>query len=365
MSVRLLPPTAEAWKGGEEGGRDIVVLMSGGVDSSVTAMLLKRAGWNVLGITMKIPVAEKCDYQRSCCGVEAAYVCRDLGIPHYYVDVREAFERLVIEPFRRSYAEGRTPSPCVDCNTVLKFGVVWDFVEDSFGVHYLATGHYARVVRSDGRFCLATAIDASRDQSYFLYGIRARRLSRLVLPLGELAKDEVRKLARGAGLPVARRPDSMELCFAGEGDYRDALAGVGGESGPILDTAGNVIGEHSGIHNYTVGQRRGMGVAAGKPLYVTRISPKDSSITAGTHAEACRRDVEVEDVNVLIPKKLRVGEELWGKIRSQGGPAECSVADVGGSTVNVRFRKPQFAPASGQKLVLYDGERVVAGGTMC
>ena len=365
MNVRLLPPTAEAWKAAEQGNKDIIVLMSGGVDSSVTAMLLKQAGWNVLGITMKIPVAERCDYQRSCCGVEAAYVCRDLGIPHYYVDVREAFEHLVIEPFRRSYAEGRTPSPCVDCNTALKFGLVWDFLEENFGVHYLATGHYARVVQSDGRFCLATAADTSRDQSYFVYGVPANRLSRLILPLGELTKDQVRGLARGAGLPVASRPDSMELCFAGEGDYRSALVGTDAPTGPILDTAGNVIGEHDGIHNYTMGQRRGLRVAAGSPLYVTQICPEDNSITAGTHADICRRDVQAEDVNVLIPEKLRRGEHLSGKIRSQGGPSSCTVADIDSSTVKVKFQTPQFAPTPGQRLVLYDGDRVVAGGTMC
>ncbi len=337
--------------------------MSGGVDSSVAAMLLKQAGWAVLGITMQIPAAPKYDCDQPA-RQHAAEVCDMLGVRHEYVDVREAFERLIIEPFRRSYAEGRTPSPCADCNSLLKFGAVWDVVEERFSVHRLSTGHYARVVDCDGQFRLATAADKKRDQSYFLYGIAASRLERLVLPLGDLSKDEVRSMAREAGLPVADRSDSMELCFAGEGDYRRVLADAHFESGPILDARGNVIGTHSGIHNYTVGQRRGMGVAAGKPLYVTRISLADNSITAGTYTEACRRDVVAEDVNVLMPEKLRPGEELSGKIRSQGAASKCTVADVGRSTVGVSFRKPQFAPASGQKLVLYDNDYVVAGGTI-
>lgn len=364
MNIRLQPPTLQPWSGEGDPDKHIAVLMSGGVDSSVTAMLLRDAGWNVLGITMKIPVAEKCDVQRSCCGIEAAYVARDLGIVHYYLDVREAFERLVIEPFRESYGRGCTPSPCVDCNTVFKFGLVWDFIESEFGIKHLATGHYAVIEHLEGRAHLVRGEDHSRDQSYFLYGIPRHRLEYFHLPLGEMSKDEVRRLAREAHLPVARRQDSMELCFAGEGDYRNAL-GMASVKGPILDTAGNVLGEHDGIANYTVGQRKGLRIAAGKPLYVIRISAADNSVTVGTADEALDCEVRAESVNVLIPELVNPGQVLYGKIRSQGEPTACEITEVGEDTISVRFDEPQFAPTPGQRLVLYDANgRVVSGGTI-
>lgn len=364
LNIKLSAPTTKPWSPGRDPQRDIIVLMSGGVDSSVTAMLLRDAGWNVLGITMKIPVAQNCDAKRSCCGLEAGYVAKDLGIAHYYLDVREAFERLVIDPFRKAYARGHTPSPCVDCNTLFKFGLVWDFIEESFGVTHLATGHYAQVVHEDGEAYLVRGDDHSRDQSYFLYGIPRHRLAKFHLPLGEMSKDEVRGLARGAKLPVARRQDSMELCFAAEGDYRAALDAKP-EKGPVLDTAGNVIGEHDGISNYTVGQRKGVRVAAGKPLYVIGISAEDNSITLGTRDQIETRDVSANDVNVLIPDLMRVGDALYGKIRSQGEPSKCILTEAGDSSISVRFDESQFAPTPGQRLVLYDCQgRVVAGGVI-
>ena len=365
INMQLQPPTLEPWKPGDNPEKDIIVLMSGGVDSSATALLLKNEGWNVVGVTMKIPVAESCDVKRSCCGVEAAYVSRDLGIPHYYLDVRDAFEKLVIEKFRRSYEEGLTPSPCIDCNTLFKFGLVWDFLEESFGISHLATGHYARIVHNDSHSYLARASDKSRDQSYFLYGIPKRRLEHLVLPLGEFTKPEVRDLTHKAHLPVARRQDSMELCFAGEGDYRNALDGSSARKGSILDTNGNVLGEHEGIANYTIGQRKGIGIAGGKPLYVTRINAIENTITIGTQEDITESIVCAEEVNVLIPEKLVVGERLYGKIRSQGEPTGCTVVEVSDGKMSVEFDAPQFAPTPGQRLVLYDdNENVVAGGVI-
>lgn len=352
------------WTSGDDASRDIAVLMSGGVDSSVTALLLRDAGWNVLGITMKIPVAQGCDAKRSCCGLEAGYVARDLDIPHYYIDVREAFHRLVIGPFRRDYARGRTPSPCVDCNTLFKFGLVWGFLEEQFGIKNLATGHYARIIRADEEAYLKRGEDHVRDQSYFLYGIPRDRLPCFYLPLGEMSKDEVRRLAKEAKLPVARRQDSMELCFAAEGDYRTALDAEP-EKGPILDTEGNVIGEHEGIVNYTVGQRKGVGVAAGRPMYVVRVSPEDNSVTIGPRECVETSEISAEDANVLIPELGRAGQTLYGKIRSQGEPGKCLLTQADGHNISVRFDDAQFAPTAGQRLVLYDDQdRVVVGGVM-
>ncbi len=364
VTVRPLEATREPWRGDPSGRRNAAVLMSGGVDSSVSAMLLKKDGWNVLGLTMNVPMSGKSSHKRSCCGTEAAYVCRELGIPHYFIDVREAFERLVIEPFRRAYEQGLTPSPCVDCNTELKFKLVWDVVEKQLGIDHIATGHYARVLREGWRSYLARAADLSRDQSYFLYGIPAHRVERLLLPIGELTKRQVRELARAARLPVARRPDSMELCFAAEGDYRAAL-GLPSRRGPIEDAHGNVLGEHDGIAGFTVGQRRGLGVALGERTYVTEIDARANTVRVGDYSQVCRSDVDASKVNALIPDELSVGAVLRGKIRSGGEPEQCTVRAVAGGSISVEFDKPQFAPAPGQRLVLYDrDERVVCGGTI-
>jgi len=340
------------------------VLMSGGVDSSVSAHLLREQGWDVLGITMKVPVS--CEAGgRGCCGADAALVCHQLKLPHYFVDVTEPFESLIIEPFRRSYAEGWTPNPCVDCNTLLKFSLVWDFLAETFGIRYLATGHYARVTETAGRACLGRAKDKAKDQSYFLYGIAAERLAGYVLPLGERTKPDVRSIAAGLGLSVAEKPESMELCFAGEGDYRAALTSAGADqTGDITDMQGRKIGEHKGIANYTLGQRKGIGFAGGKPLYVGRICARTNTIALGTREEVSSRTVTAARVNTLIPQELIAGP-VRGKIRSSGEPQPCRVVRMDSTGLTVEFDEPQFAPCPGQRLVLYNGDdNIIAGGTI-
>jgi len=362
-NIRLLEPSFSPWRPTKPPSRPIVVLMSGGVDSSVAAGLLAEAGWDVLGITMKIPVS--CDAPaRGCCGAEAAFVCNELGIPHYFVDVTEPFEGLIIERFRRAYAAGCTPNPCIDCNCLLKFSLVWDFVRAEFGIDYLATGHYARVLADGGEPRLARADDRSKDQSYFLYGIPAERLDSFVLPLGRLAKSEVRRIAARLGLSIAAKPESMELCFAGEGDYRLAL-GQADRAGDITDMQGNKIGRHKGISNYTLGQRRGIGLAGGKPLYVGRIDAAANTIALGTRDQVSTAIVTATELNVLIPEELACGKRLAAKIRSYGEPQPCRIAETSAEGITVEFEKPQFAPCPGQRLVLYDrGGCVVAGGTI-
>jgi len=342
---------------------DMVVLMSGGVDSSVTALILRDQGYNVVGVTMKIPTAENCDIRRSCCGMEAGYVCRDLGIPHYYLDVREYFREYVIDPFREAYLRGATPSPCVDCNTLVKFTAVWDVTRERFGTSNLATGHYARIIKTGGGAYLARGSDHGRDQSYFLYGIPKRNLPGLHLPLEDLSKDEVRAIAAGAGLPVARKDDSMELCFAGEGDYRNALGDVSEESGDIVDENGVVLGTHNGIHNYTIGQRKGLGIAAKEPLFVIRLEPGENRVVIGSKDTLYTHNVTAKDVNILIPEMYNTGNKLFGKIRSQGEPSPCKIVTAEFGLMSVDFEEPHYAPAPGQRLVLYDvDERIVAGG---
>ncbi|NIP25588.1 MAG: tRNA 2-thiouridine(34) synthase MnmA, partial [Phycisphaerae bacterium] len=349
----------------KETSKQIAVLMSGGVDSSVTAHLLKAAGWEVLGITMKIPIS--CDTGgRHCCGADAAIVCKELDIPHYFVDVTRAFNELIIERFRQYYAKGQTPNPCVDCNSLLKFSLVWDFLEKNFGIRYLATGHYARVLKSGNEVRLGRAKDKTKDQSYFLYGIGRKKLPYFVLPLGELTKERVRQIAAQQYLSVAEKGESMELCFAGEGNYRKALSGEQTcQSGDITDMQGNKIGTHKGISNYTLGQRKGIGFAGGRPLYVGKIDAQANIIALGDREEISFRTIKANQINILIPEKLAVGERCFGKIRSYGDPQPCGIIDVREETMTVEFDEPQFAPCPGQKLVLFDSaDNIVAGGTI-
>lgn len=351
------------WKPRNDVSGQIMVLMSGGVDSSVTAHLLREQGWDVLGITMRIPTACR-TASRGCCGAEAAYVCAQLGLPHFFVDVTEAFNELVIERFRAAYQRGHTPNPCVECNTFLKFLLMWDLVEAQLGIKYLATGHYAEV--RDGR--LRRGKNRAKDQSYFLYGIPRERLPYFVLPLGDLKKDDVRRIAKEIGLGVADKPESMELCFAGEGDYRAAL-NDGEKPGDLVDMDGQVIGTHKGIAHYTLGQRRGLGYAAGEPVYVAKIDAERNIVALGTRSQVHHAVIHGEEVNVLIPDQLQTGAKLFGKLRSYGTPTQpCAVTawDEADNAVTVRFDEKQFAPCPGQKLVLYNGEdEVVAGGTIC
>ena len=364
-NLKLMDASFEAWSPTKGVDRQVAVLMSGGVDSSVTAHLLGEAGWDVVGVTMKIPVS--CDaFSRGCCGVDAALVCHEMGIAHYFVDVAEAFEELIIERFRESYAAGHTPNPCVDCNTFLKFSLVWDLIAEAFGIRHVATGHYGRVVETEGGPRLGRGKDKSKDQSYFVYGIAAERLGRFVLPLGEYAKTEVRAIAEKLGLSVAQKPESMELCFAGEADYRNALGDAqSNRPGDLTDMAGERIGEHKGISNYTLGQRRGLGFAGGEPLYVGRIDAGTNTVALGTRDQVSRRVIMVDETNVLIAGELCEGALLGGKIRSYGDPRPCRVVGVSESGISVEFDEPQFAPSAGQKLVLYDNsDYVVAGGTI-
>ena len=364
-NIKLLEPSLVPWSPKKPVQRQIAVLMSGGVDSSVSTYLLKEQGWDVLGITMKIPVA--CNTgKRGCCGADAAFVCNELNIPHYFVDVTEAFEELIIKPFRQSYANGQTPNPCVDCNTFLKFSLLWDFLQQIFGITYLATGHYARVSKSNGRAFLGRAKDKTKDQSYFLYGIASEKLTKLVLPLGELTKEKVRSLAAELNLAVAEKPESMELCFAGEGNYRDALTDVQtNQAGNITDMQGNRIGMHKGIANYTLGQRRGIGFAGGKPLYVGKIDARTNTIALGTREEVGCHTIKANQINTLILEELVTGSQLFGKIRSYGDPRPCKLIGIRETDMTVEFNQPQFAPCPGQKLVLYNSDdNIVTGGTI-
>ncbi len=363
--IKLLEPSLSPWQPKAGSAQQIAVLMSGGVDSSVTAQLLKQQGWDVLGITMKIPIP--CDTgKRSCCGADAAFVCNDLGISHYFVDVTEPFNELIINRFRLAYSMGKTPNPCVDCNTQMKFSLLWDMITTTFGIENLATGHYAKVSKANGRATLGRAVDRTKDQSYFLYGITCERLGGLVLPLGDLTKEKVRSLAVDLGLSVADKPESMELCFAGEGDYRVALStGEAEKPGDLTDMQGNVIGTHKGIANYTLGQRRGLGFAGGKPLYVGKIDPAENIVALGTKDEVSSKTATASDINILIPEEFVSDSQVFAKIRSYSDPKPCKLIKASAEKMTVEFATDQFAPTPGQKLVIYNADdNIIAGGTI-
>ena len=339
------------------GMKRVGVLMSGGVDSTVAALLLKEEGHDLIGLTLvlsgKGPVEE------------AARQCEALDIPHSVLDLSAAFAEKVVEPFREGYRRGETPSPCVECNAELKFGLAWDLAEATLRVEAMASGHYARTGRDALGPYLARGADRTRDQSYFLYGIPLLRVARLLLPLGDLDKGLVRRLAAEAGLSVSDKPDSMDLCFAGQGDYRTLLDEGDFARGPIVGPDGVFLGEHQGLAGYTVGQRKGLGVAAPEPLYVARIDRVRNTLVVAPRDALMTRRVEAVRVNVLKPEALEGAPPLFGKIRSNGEPAPCCTVRWDETGLEVDFGKPVFAPAPGQKLVLYDAdERVVAGGTI-
>ncbi len=334
----------------------VAVLLSGGVDSAVAAWMLRNSGKQVLAVTMIIPGMKKGETE------EAAAVAEFLSLPHYVVEMDREFQEAVIDPFLRCYLSGKTPNPCVLCNERLKFGLLWRELEDFFGPLSLATGHYARVIEKEGEFALARGIDRDKDQSYFLSGLSRERLSRLLLPLGDRTKDEVRDLARSAGLPAAEKRESMDICFAGEGDYRALLEGEN-TPGLIVDEEGKTLGTHRGILHHTVGQRKGLGISSKEGVYVLRLDRERNQVVVGPRKRAYSRSVSAERINLLLPEKLAACQPLRGKCRSHGEPAPCVLLTRKGGGMTVRFNEPQFAPAPGQRLVLYDEKDcVVAAG---
>jgi len=342
------------------GGRTIVLLMSGGVDSTVAALLLRREGWTVWGLTLRIPGRD----QPVETGESAARIAEALDIPHRIVEAGDSFRREVVDPFLRAYREGRTPNPCADCNRSIKFGLLMDAAAEWVGDArvLVATGHYARILVSASGPLLARAADRERDQSYFLCDIDRVRLERVRFPLGELTKPQVREIARDAGLPAAERPDSMEVCFLAGTDYREWVGDAG--PGPIRDEKGQLLGHHSGLSRYTPGQRQGLGIAAPHPLYVLRLDVPHNALVVGPKEAAFRTVVNAARPNLLAPELLGERDGLAGKTRSRSPLAPCRILSLGGTELSVAFERPQFAPAPGQRLTLYRGEVLAASGVI-
>jgi tRNA-specific 2-thiouridylase len=363
--------------------RTIAVAMSGGVDSSTVAAMLRAEGHNLVGLTMQLwnqrrlaghpgmPEA----VQGRCCSLDDVYDARrvadTLGIPYYVVNHEERFERDVVQPFVEEYLSGRTPIPCSLCNNHLKFDQLL-IVARQIGADMLATGHYARVEfdETSGRWLLKRASDVAKDQTYFLFGLTQEQLSRTLFPLGNMTKPEVRERARQHGLALAEKPDSQEICFVPGGDYKNFLDAYLAERGDALpDTAGElvttngeVIGEHGGIHNFTVGQRKGLGVATGSPLYVIQIKGDTRQVVVGGQAELYSRTLRAHRINLIAVEDLHAPKRVAVKIRHRHEPAPATIEKSGDDEVLVSFDTPQRAITPGQAAVFYDGEVVVGGG---
>jgi tRNA-specific 2-thiouridylase len=361
----------------------IAVAMSGGVDSSTVAAMLRADGYNLVGLTMQLWNQRRLagregmpeTVQGRCCSLDDVYdarrVAETIGIPYYVVNHEQRFEQEVVRPFISEYLSGRTPIPCSLCNNHLKFDQLL-ITARQIGAERLATGHYARIEfdSAGGRWLLKRAVDSSRDQTYFLFGLTQEQLSRTVFPLGGLLKSEVRQIARRHGLALADKPDSQEICFVPGGDYKkflDAYLAEQGEllpetRGELVSSSGEVLGTHSGIHNFTVGQRKGLGVATGSPLYVLEINGERRQVVVGGEEKLYSRSLRAKRVNWIATGQPGSALRLGVKIRHRHEPAAAMVEAVGPHEAAVSFDHPQRAITPGQAAVFYDGDVVVGGG---
>jgi tRNA-specific 2-thiouridylase len=363
-------------------GLRVAVAMSGGVDSSTVAGMLYARGQAIIGLTMQLwnqrrlpRLPGQSPARHRCCSLDDVYdarrVAEHFGFPFYVVNFEREFEQSVIRPFVGDYLEGRTPIPCTLCNNHVKFDQLL-VTARQIGAEKIATGHYARVRHNPdiGRYELLCARDAGKDQSYFLFGLTQEQLSRTEFPLGELTKQEVRENARRLGVPVADKPESQEICFVPGRNYVQFIEGylqeqgneLPDDSGEIVSLSGEVLGRHSGLRHYTVGQRRGLGFAAGRPLYVAQIDRTHNRLIVGEDADLRRTTCEVRDVNWIAFESPRELVEARVRIRNRHEPAGARVEPLGENAARVTFHEPQRAITPGQAAVFYSGERVLGGG---
>jgi len=351
----------------------VVVAMSGGVDSSVAAALLVEAGYEVVGLTMEIWPEETRDdisHKAGCCSLgavdDARAVAATLQIPYYVMNLRERFHTEVIDYFTSSYLSGRTPNPCIACNRKVKFDTLLRRAR-ALGAAKLATGHYARVVHEGGRYRLLRGVDRAKDQSYQLYTLGQEQLAHILLPLGTWTKAEVRQKAREWGLPVAEKPESQEICFVADGDYRRFLRDWAPQAfrpGPIVDRQGRVLGQHQGLPGYTVGQRKGLGIAWSEPLYVLEVDPARNRLVVGPAEELGARGLLAEEVHYVQGEPPSGPVRVTAKIRYQAADAPALLEPGEGRTARLTFDEPLRDITPGQAVVFYQGEEVLGGGTI-
>lgn len=355
-------------------GKKVVVGMSGGVDSSVAAYLLKQQGYDVVGVTMQIwqdESHEEIENKGGCCGLsavdDARRVAAMLDIPYYVMNFKSEFKRDVIDYFVREYLAGRTPNPCIACNRYVK----WESLltrSIQIGADYIATGHYARICElPNGRYAIRNSVTAKKDQTYALYNLTQEQLKRTLMPIGDYTKEEVRKIAEDIGLMVAGKPDSMEICFVPDNDYASFIekeTGVTSVPGDFVDVDGNVIGKHRGVIHYTVGQRKGLGIALGKPAFVVAIRPEQNQVVIGEDRNVYTERLYANNLNFMAVDDISEPVHVKAKIRYSHEGAYCTVRKIDSDTIECIFDQPVRAVTPGQAVVLYDGEYVLGGGTI-
>ena len=339
----------------------IAVAMSGGVDSSVAALLLKKTGHDVFGLTMLVTPSDVV-------AVAARDAAQVLGIPHYTVDFRDIFNKQIISQFCRQYSLGKTPNPCVNCNKIIKFGVLQEKAME-LGAEAMATGHYAQIEKqpANGRFVIRKGIDCTRDQSYFLYELTQNQLASAIFPLGGLTKQNVRKIASEMGLPAVKRKESREICFIPDNDYPGFLrAQLTAEipTGKIMDKQGNMLGTHNGIIDFTIGQRKGLGIASSNPLFVVGIDSQSNTVIVGEKQDVYASEFIVNDLNWIAFERLLEPLTVKARIRYLHHEVEAVISPVDNEKVSVKFTGPQMAITPGQAAVFYEDDMVVGGGTI-
>ncbi len=355
--------------------KKVVLGMSGGVDSSLAAALLQEQGYEVIGVTMQIWEPDQPDLGEDhggCCSLsavdDARRVANTLGIAYYVMNFRELFEEKVINYFTKEYLEGKTPNPCIACNRYIKFEA---FLQKAMGLgaDYIATGHYARIYYDEElkRHVLRKSVDDRKDQTYALYTATQEQLARTLMPLGVYTKEQTREMARKIGLTVANKPDSQEICFVTDNNYKGFIeerTDTKIEPGSFVDTDGNVLGEHQGIPFYTVGQRKGLGIALGTPMYVVGINVEKNAVILGKDTEVFSKELYSVDNNLILVDRIEEPIEVEAKIRYSAKPAAATIYPVKKDEFNVVFKEPQRAITPGQAVVFYQGEFVLGGGTI-
>ena len=337
-----------------------IIAMSGGVDSSVAAFLTKQNGYKLKGVTLSLEVGSEGDIS------DAKKVAERMGFPHEVLNLREEFQKEVIDRFIDAYENSRTPNPCVICNKYIKFGRLLDYAEEN-GYSHTATGHYAQIECVNGRYILKKGVDKTKDQSYVLYSLTQEQLKHSLFPLGSLSKNEVREIALENGFVNAKKKESQDICFVPDGDYAGFIERYLGKTypeGDFVDFDGNVLGRHKGLIRYTIGQRKGLGLALPKPMYVCKLCTDNNSVMLGDNADLFSNTLDAYDINLITTDKLDSSIRAEAKVRYSQNAQKATVWQTDDNELHIEFDEPQRAITSGQAVVLYDGETVIGGGTI-